>query len=42
MAASLREVRAARDRARVLIVDDVASNLLILEAILSRDYDLLV
>jgi len=42
MAASLREARVARDRARVLIVDDVASNLLILEAILSRDYDLLV
>jgi len=32
----------ARARARVLIVDDVASNLLILEAILSQEYDLLV
>jgi len=42
MAAKLSEVRAARDRARVLIVDDVASNLLILEAILGREYDLLV
>lgn len=41
MAAILHEVR-ARDRARVLIVDDVASNLLILEAILGREYDLLV
>ncbi|MDX1374432.1 MAG: response regulator [Burkholderiales bacterium] len=41
MAANPVEVR-ARDRARVLIVDDVASNLLILEAILGRDYDLLV
>jgi len=41
MAANLSEAR-ARDRARVLIVDDVASNLLILEAILGRDYDLLV
>jgi adenylate cyclase len=40
----LRSVARARDRARqrVLIVDDVASNLLILEAILGRDYDLLV
>lgn len=42
MAAKLSEVRATRDRARVLIVDDVASNLLILEAILGREYDLLV
>lgn len=41
MAANLNEVR-ARERLRVLIVDDVASNLLILEAILGRDYDLLV
>jgi len=41
MAANPMAVR-ARDRARVLIVDDVASNLLILEAILGRDYDLLV
>lgn len=41
MAANLNEVR-ARDRLRVLIVDDVAANLLILEAILGRDYDLLV
>jgi adenylate cyclase len=41
MAANPIEAR-ARDRARVLIVDDVGSNLLILEAILGRDYDLLV
>jgi CheY-like chemotaxis protein/class 3 adenylate cyclase len=41
MAANLNEVR-ARNQLRVLIVDDVASNLLILEAILGRDYDLLV
>jgi len=41
MAANPIEAR-ARERARVLIVDDIASNLLILEAILGRHYDLLV
>ena len=38
----IRSAARARARPRVLIVDDVASNLLILEAILSQDYDLLV
>ncbi|KPK04994.1 MAG: hypothetical protein AMJ64_12450 [Betaproteobacteria bacterium SG8_39] len=41
MAANPIEAR-ARERACVLIVDDVGSNLLILEAVLGREYDLLV